>query len=154
MTIPKPIIEITNLTLVSSGSHGQYETKRLVVAPGDVIAIQTPKHNDARNLLRVMATLNSPENGTYRFNNKIVDLKNYRQCLPVKRQIGYVADDSALISNRTVRENLLLHRFYEEDDLTIDLAGQIASLCDDTGISTKWTCGHRPSPKRRCYRRS
>ena len=109
MTHPDPIIEITNLTLVSSGSHGQYETKRLAVAPGDVIAIQTPRHNDARHLLRVMATLSIPENGTYRFKNSPVDPKNYRQCLPVKRQIGYVADDSALISNRTIRENLLLH---------------------------------------------
>jgi hypothetical protein len=67
--------------------------------------------------------------GTYRFNGEMVNLKDYRQCLAVKRQIGYVAADAAMISNRTIRENLLLTRFYYENDLTIDIDQKTEALC-------------------------
>jgi ABC-type ATPase involved in cell division len=73
----------------------------------------------------------------------VVDLNDYRQCLTVKRQIGYVAADAAMISNRTLRENLLLTRFYYENDLTIDIDEPVVSLCRDTGLFEK--LNQRPS---------
>jgi ABC-type lipoprotein export system ATPase subunit len=40
-----------------------------------------------------------------------------------------------MISNRTIRENLLLSRFYYENDLSIDMDETMALLCRDAGLS-------------------
>ena len=113
----------------------RYGIPRLAVAHGDVIALVDHPAEDGRHLLRILATLARPEQGDYRFNGKRMDLKDYRQCLSVKRQIGYVAPDAALISNRTVRENLLLSRSYSENDLTLDIDRRVAFLCMGAGLS-------------------
>lgn len=131
---PTPIIEITELALVPSGSPGHDDSNRLAVANGDVIAIANDSPTVGRHLLRIMATLDRPERGAYRFQGKPVDPKDSRQCLTVKRQIGYVAADAAMISNRTIRENLLLSKFYTENDLTIDIDNTVVSLCRGAGL--------------------
>ena len=132
---PIPIIDITDLERISPGMSGHDDAHRLAVASGDVIAVFTDSPAGGRHLLRILATLEQTERGQYRFNGKPVDLKDYRQCLAVKRQIGYVAPDAAMISNRTLRENLLLTRFYSENDLTIDIDETVGSLCRGAGLS-------------------
>lgn len=110
---------------------------RLVIAHGDLMAIVTDAPADCRRLLRVLATLERPDQGEYRFRGTHVNLKDYRDCLAVKRQIGYVAADAAMISNRTLRENLLLTRFYFENDLTIDIDETVGALCEGAGLTRK-----------------
>ena len=134
-SIPTPIIGITDLALALPGISSHCDANRLAVAHGDVIAVFTDSPADGRHLLRILATLEPPERGEYRFNGKTVDLKDYRQCLAVKRQIGYVAPEAAMLSNQTLRENLLLSRFYFENDLTIDLDITLDSLCKGAGLS-------------------
>ena len=134
---PTPIIDITNLALAPPGMPGHDDSHRLAVAHGDVIAMNADSPTDGRQLLRILATLEQPKRGEYRFNGKLVDLTDYRKCLAVKRQIGYVAPDAAMISNRTLRENLLLARFYAENNLTIDIDKTMDSLCRGTSLSQK-----------------
>ncbi|MCB2145453.1 MAG: ATP-binding cassette domain-containing protein [Deltaproteobacteria bacterium] len=129
-----PIIDITDLALGPPGMPGRGGSLRLTVVRGDVIAIIADPPVDGRYLLRILATLEQPERGEYRFNGKIIDLMDYRRCLAVKRQIGYVAPDAGMISNRTLRENLLLTRFYSENDLTIDIDETVDSLCREAGL--------------------
>ncbi len=130
-----PIIDITRLTLSTPGKSEHDRASRLVVARGDVIALVTDSPTDGRYLLRILATLAQPQQGEYHFKGKIVDLKDYRQCLAVKRRIGYVAPDAAMISNRTLRENLLLTRFYFENNLTIDIDPTIDQLVRGANLS-------------------
>lgn len=115
----------------------QYATNCLAVVRGDVVAIVCDSPSDAQHLLRLLATLARPDRGIYRFNGTMVNLTAYRQCLAVKRQIGYVSADAAMISNRTIRENLLLTRFYYENDLTIDIDKTTQALCRDAGLFHK-----------------
>ena len=129
-----PIIDIVDLAMAPPGMPEHCGILRMAVTHGDVIAIITDPPVDGRHLLRVLATLEEPERGEYRFNGKIVDLKDYRKCLAIKRQIGYVAPDAGMISNRTLRENLLLTRFYSENDLTIDIDETVDSLCRGAGL--------------------
>jgi len=130
-----PILEISDLLLAPFGRQTTYGADRLAIAPGDVIAIDADAALDSRQLLRVLATLERPEQGRFRFNGSDVDLDDYRRCLAVKRRIGYVVPDCAMISNRTIRENLLLSRFYHENDLSIDLDETMRLLCRDAGLS-------------------
>jgi ABC-type ATPase involved in cell division len=132
-----PIVELTDLDLSPPGTERRYGTNRLTVAQGDVIAIVTDAPEDGRHLLRVMATLERLAGGCYRFHGTLLDLDDYRKCLAVKRRIGYVAPDAAMLSNRTLWENLLLARFYYENDLTIDIDETMRSLCRDADLSRK-----------------
>ena len=141
-TLP-PRIEIKDLVMTATGTSISYGTERLTVARGDIIAIDTDAPVDGRHLLRILATLERPQGGQYRFNGMPVDLDNYRQCLTIKRRIGYVAADAAMISNRTIRENLLLTRYYYENDMTIDIDETMQALCADAGMSNK--LNRRPS---------
>lgn len=140
---PFPIIEISDLALAPPDASRRFSTNRLAVAHGDVIAIVSDAPIDGRYMLRILATLAQPARGVYRFHGKIVSPRDYRQCLAVKRQIGYVAADAAMISNRTLRENLLLGRFYYENDLSIDIDQTAAALCEDAGLTRK--LNQRPS---------
>ena len=132
-----PIIEIRNLMLTSAGRSGHDDPCLLAVNRGDRIAVSTDTPAACRHLLRVLATLERPEEGEYLFKGAPVELKNYRDCLAVKRRIGYVAADTAMISNRTLRENFLLTRFYYENDLTIDIDETVKRLCKSAGLTGK-----------------
>ena len=142
-TTSEPIIEIRNLVLSMTGNPGPVGPSRLVIDRGDVVAIIADAPLEGRYLLRVLATLETPERGEYRFKGMRVDLNSNQQCLAVKCQIGYVASDAAMISNRTLRENLLLTRFYHENDLTIDIDETVYGLCKDAGLVSK--LDQRPS---------
>lgn len=132
-----PIIEIRNLVLSRVGNPDPVGPSQLVIDRGEMVAIIADAPLDGRHLLRVLATLESPEGGEYRFKGMRVDLNSDQQCLAVKGQIGYVASDAAMLSNRTLRENLLLTRFYHENDLTIDIDETVYGLCNDAGLVGK-----------------
>jgi ABC-type lipoprotein export system ATPase subunit len=126
-----PIIEIKGPRLASFG------IERMTVRRSDVINVVSDAPAVSRRFLRMLATLDRKDGVDYRFQGSMVNLKNYQRCLDVKRRIGYVAADAAMISNRTLRENLLLARFYYENDLTIDIDEPVRSLCEDTGLAGK-----------------
>ena len=130
-----PIIEIVDLQLASAGGAEGCGADGLVVGDGDVVAIAADLAAVSRQLLRLLATLHKPRAGTYRFAGQAVDLGDDRRCLEIKRRIGYVAADAAMISNLTLRENLLLMRYYLENDLAIAIDPVVADLCRDTGLS-------------------
>jgi len=132
-----PIVEITDLVVSLPGKTGSCGSNRLTIMEGDVIAIDASGPMDPRKLMRILATLERPKGGHYRFDGIGVDVSDYRQCLSVKRQIGYLAGDAAMISNRTIRENLLLTRFYYENDLTIHIDADMAALCESTGLANQ-----------------
>lgn len=138
-----PIIELTDLVLVTPGTQREYRADRLSIAPGDVIAVVSDAPVDVRPLLRVLATLDPPAQGRYRFSGNRVALNDYRACLPIKRQIGYVAADAAMVSNLTLVENLLLGRYYFENRLDIALDDQVIRLCSGAGLARH--LAHRPA---------
>jgi ABC-type lipoprotein export system ATPase subunit len=142
-TTSEPIIEIRNLVISRAGNPDLVGPSQLVIDGGDMVAIIADAPLAGRYLLRVLATLESPERGEYRFKGMRVDLNSDQQCLAVKCQIGYVAPDAAMVSNRTLRENLLLTRFYHENDLTIDIDETVYGLCKDAGLVDK--LDQRPS---------
>lgn len=136
-TESKPIIEIRKLIMAHAGPGDHAEANQLMIHQKDMVSIDGDALFDVRHLLRVLATLDQPVLGEYRFKGMPVDLSSYQQCLAVKRQIGYVAADAAMISNRTLKENLLLMRYYHENDLRIDLDETVRCLCNAAGLTHK-----------------
>ena len=131
------LIEMSDYTLAPTGSGNGIRDFYFALAPGDVCAIEAQNPDDGHEFLRALATLSYPVTGALRWNGRRVRLKSYRALLGYKKRIGYIAPDAALISNLTVRQNILLHRYYVENDLGIDLDDRLAAMCDTFGISHK-----------------
>lgn len=103
----------------------------------DVCCLDADSPDDAHLLLMALATLAHPTSGEYRFIEKSVDFSDYRKLLAIKKRVGYVASDAAMISNRSLRENLLLMRNYFEDHLSLTLEDDVARRCERFGIDGK-----------------
>jgi putative ABC transport system ATP-binding protein len=131
------IVTLKDYTLWTQAEGSGISAVDLVVDGGEIWQIDTNEPAEARLLLRAMATLERPLAGTYRFKGHLLDFGDYRKLLPVKRRIAYISSDATLISNRTLRENLLLGRFYHENSLEIRLDDRIRVLIDTFGLADK-----------------
>ncbi len=110
---------------------------------GDCYWIQSDSIDNAALFLKALATLAVPLKGTYWFRGSRIDLSDYRNSLFCKQQIGYISPDAALISNRSIKENLLFMRFFHEDSLSLALDDRTLELCRRFDILDQ--LGQRPS---------
>lgn len=123
------LLELSDYTLAPIGPGNGLSDFYFSLSEGDACAVCSDSDDDATLFLKGLATLVYPVKGTYRFEGQPIDLSNYRNALPCKKKIGYIAPDSAMISNQTVRENLLFRRYFYEDSLALELDGDIIRLC-------------------------
>lgn len=137
------LIELSDYSLAAVGSGSGIQGFDFALDAGDVCAIESQHPDDAHIFLRALAAMIRPLKGTYAFKGRRCDLRRYQELLACKQQIGYVARDTALISNLTVRQNLLLQRYYHENRLDIDLADDVLGLCEAFDLREK--LDRRPS---------
>lgn len=131
------LIELSDYSLPATGSGRGLKNIYFTVSGGDVCFIQSDSINDAHIFLKALATLVRPENGTYRYMGETIDFSDYRKLLPFKKKIGYIGQDAAMISNRTIRENLLLLRYYFENSLSLALDENVTQLCNLFDLQNK-----------------
>jgi ABC-type ATPase involved in cell division len=123
------LIELSDYSLHPSGKGEGIHHFDFVLSAGDVCFVNAGSVADGRLFLRALATLEPPERGIYRFRGEILNFSDYRLLLPVKRKIGYISPEAALISNRTLLDNLLLMKVYFENTSSQELPKNIAELC-------------------------
>ncbi len=131
------LIELSDYTLAPTGSGNGLSNINFSLANGDICSIHTDSTNDACDFLKALATLSSPLSGNYRFQGEIIRFSDYRELLPVKKRIGYIGQDAAMISNRTIRENLLYMRCYFENSLLLSLDEKTLKLCSIFDLQDK-----------------
>ena len=131
------LVELSDCTIPPQGRGKGLDHVVFRLASGDVWSIHSENSDDAHLLLKVLATLARPVSGTYRFMGDVLDFSDYRNLLSVKKQIAYVASDSAMISNESIRDNLLLMRNYFENSLSLKLEAETLELCRILGIEDK-----------------
>lgn len=131
------LIELSDYCLNATGSGNGLKNFYFTLSDGDICSIQTDSSDDAHNFLKALATLVYPVNGAYRFLGEAVNFSDYRELLPIKKKIGYIGQDSVMISNRTVRENMLLMRYYFENSLSLVLDENASKLCKIFNLQDK-----------------
>jgi ABC-type polar amino acid transport system ATPase subunit len=122
------LIELTDYSLNPFGNGRGIYRFDFSLSEGDVCCINAGE-DDGQLFLRALATLEAPLQGVYRYRGEALDFSDYRHLLPIKRKIGYISSDLALISNRTLLDNLLLLKTYFEDTLSEELPDDMAELC-------------------------
>ena len=134
---PETIVGLSGYVLGTAGSGLDIGPIDFSLSAGDVCAIEAPNPDDGRVVLKALATLLRPLRGSYTFLGRTRDLANHREALSCKQKIGYAARDAALISNLSIRQNLLLMRYYFENVLNIALHPEVVDLCRVFGIIDK-----------------
>jgi len=131
------IIELTSVRIFANGANAVLAPVDLRLSAGDVVEVKTDAPDAAHALLKSLALMAVPESGEYTLEGAPMDPARYGQWLRGRRRIGYIGPMSALISNLSIRENLLLARSYYENRLDLDLADDVASLCNAFGVADK-----------------
>lgn len=130
------LIELKDYVLKAekTGAGSGIGPLNLALDPGQVYAMKTDSANDAHLFFRGLATLASPMRGAYRYKGELLFFPDYRRLLHAKKTMGYLTADTALISNRSIRENLALGRAYFHNDMSGALDSETMELCRDFGI--------------------
>ena len=123
------LIELSNYTLSPIGQGNGLNRFYFDLSKGDVCSIQADLPDDAHLLLKGIAMLEHPTDGAYRFMGEKINFSDHRNLLPYKKKIGYIATDASMISNMSIRENLLLMRYYFENSLSLDIKDDVKNLC-------------------------
>ncbi|MBW2662723.1 MAG: hypothetical protein JRD93_12210 [Deltaproteobacteria bacterium] len=131
------LIELSDYTLLQIGTGNGLNGFYFSISESDICSIDADSPDDAHLLLKAIATLVRPLKGTYRFMGKNLDFSNDKQLLSYKKQVGYIASDAALIRNLSIRENLLLMRYYFENSLLLDIDKKTTELCINFNIYDK-----------------
>jgi ABC-type iron transport system FetAB ATPase subunit len=131
------IIELRDYAHAPTGRGKGLQKFSFSLPPGDAFSLHADRIDDAHLFLRALATLEPPEEGAYFFKDEALDFTKPRQLLPVRRKIAYLGTDAALIGNRTLRTNLLLGRYYHENNLNLSLGDDVLALCRALGIEEK-----------------
>lgn len=90
-------------------SEGEFTLRADIVIPtGETVAFYGKSGTGKTSLLRIIAGLASPDEGTLHVGkDKWMDLKNNFSLPPNKRSVGFVFQDYALFPNMTIKENIL-----------------------------------------------
>ncbi len=123
------LIELSDYTLSPIGQGNGLNRFYFDLSKGDVCSIQADLPDDAHLFLKGIAMLERPANGVYRFMGKKINFSDHRNLLPYKKKMGYITTDASMISNMSIRENLLLMRYYFENSLSLDIKDNVKNLC-------------------------
>ncbi len=130
-------IELENYCLPVSEEGPGIEMFNFSISEGDICWLDADVAEDALLFFKALATLATPFSGIYRFEGKRLDFTRPDTLLPVKKTIGYITTHSALISNRSLRENLTLMRSYTDNTLSARIDDDIFDLCRQFSIADK-----------------
>lgn len=123
------LVRLSDYTLEPLGDGNGLKNINLALSKGEALSIGTDSPDDAHLLLRGLATLELPKSGQFFYKGKELDFTDYRSLLAYKKKVGYIAPDATLITNRSMRDNLMLMRCYFEDSTSIPMSDQVIELC-------------------------
>ena len=123
------LIRLSNYTLEPFGDGKGLNNINLSLSKGKALSIVTDSPDDAHLLIRGLATLDPPKSGQFFYKGKELNFTDYRTLLAYKKKVGYIAPDATTITNRSMRDNLMLMRYYFEDSTSIPMSDQVFELC-------------------------
>ena len=130
-------IDLENYTLPDSEENPGLETFSLSISKGDICWLDADVAEDALMFFKALATLIIPLSGSYYFEGEHLDFTRPNTLLPFKKNIGFITTHSALISNRSIRENLTLMRSYANNNLSARIDDETFELCRHFSIADK-----------------
>ncbi|PIE75369.1 MAG: hypothetical protein CSA18_00345 [Deltaproteobacteria bacterium] len=124
------IFEFTNCAVKNFDFMEPFSLK---VNKGEICLVESDNDKFLSVFFQALATL-IPLKGEFFFQGERIDLSDYTRLISLKRKIGFLGPSYALLSNRSLIENLQLMRLWEEDSLEISMDDDFIEKCNDAGI--------------------
>ena len=102
------MIKIENLTKTFNNKVHAVKDFSISVEKGEVISLIGPSGSGKSTILRCVAGLETPDQGTILINGKSIDYKNPKQAQKERTIMGFVFQHFNLFANMTVLDNLTL----------------------------------------------
>ncbi len=131
------LVRLSDYTVEAVANDSGLKNFNLLLNKGDACSIITDSPDAAHHLLRALATLAFPKGGQFFYKGEALDFSDYRKLLGYKRKVGYIAPDATFITNRSIRHNLMLMRYYFEDSTSIEMSEDMMQLCAMFGLEKK-----------------
>jgi ABC-type ATPase involved in cell division len=128
----KTIIEYKNC--IVSDKNKTLPEFSISIEENDVIEISASDDETASLFIRGLSTLVSLK-GEIFFKEDLFNTLEYEKILELKRNIAYIGPLCALLSNRSLIENILLFRLWEENSRKIRPDSDFMEDCERAGIS-------------------
>lgn len=94
-----------------------------------VFWIQGATGSGKSTLLRLLAALQEPSSGRYFINRSDVAQMSFEELSPFRLRIGFGFENGGLISNRTIRQNLMLPLFYHRILSALESEARVNEYC-------------------------
>lgn len=123
------LIELRNYKLPPGNGERGLTCLSFGLCQGELYSVTADRSDDAHLFFRALATLVKPDEGDFFYRGMVLNFSDYTHLLHYKKKVGYICSDSALLGNRTIRENLLYRRYYDEDSFNLRLSDRTLELC-------------------------
>ena len=131
------LIQLVDYALKSPDGGAALQEVNFCLNRGDRVSIVAHARHEVQLFMRGLASLVYPTKGGFFFQGKALDFSDYRNLLPYKQKVGYIASDMSLISNKSVRDNLMLMTHYFENSFSMTIPDDIMKLCNLFHLDTK-----------------
>ena len=127
------IIKLEKLRKTYDGRNFILKGVDLIIHSGEIVVITGQSGSGKSTLLNIIGLLDSHTDGNYYLDKKIIKLKENRETALLRNEkIGFVFQAYHLISNLTVKENLIIPLLYRKAQ-TIDLNQFNLNMCNLLG---------------------
>lgn len=105
-------LELKDMTFAYEDGETIFEKVSFTLPTSRAIWVRSPGGRGKSTLLKILAGLLSPQEGSYRINGKDVSGMSFEQFLEYRLSMGYGFDMGGLLNNKSLYENLLLPLVY------------------------------------------
>ncbi len=124
-------IEFDGLTYQHGNSHSVLENADFIFPPNEVLWIHSSEGKGKSTLLMLLAGLLMPTRGSYLIDGANVSEMTFEEFLPYRLEIGYTFDYGGLLSNRSLRDNLLLPLTYHHRVSRAEASARVEKFLSD-----------------------
>lgn len=110
-----PLVQLKCVSVKDSWKGLSLTDLDVTLPRGAAVQLVSDSPASAHLLMRCLATLDWPWQGTYLFKGVKLPFTRYERLLDIKRTIGYLYPMAAMVRNRTVEENLDYQANYFND---------------------------------------
>jgi polar amino acid transport system ATP-binding protein len=131
------LIKLLNYTLKSPDGGTALQEVNFSLNRGDRISIVAQARHDVQLFMKGLASIVYPTSGKFFFQGEDLDFSDYRNLLAYKQKVGYIASGASLISNKSIKDNLMLMINYFENLFSMTIPDDIMELCRMFQLDTK-----------------
>lgn len=128
-------IRMKDIHFTYENNHEVFSGVSMIFPLDGNFAVRTFGASGRSTMIKIMAGLLMPQQGEYFLNDNDIIKMSFDEFLPYRLKIGYGFDIGGLLSNRTLRENLLLPIQYHRANSFAEDQKRVDELIDLFGIS-------------------